>query len=348
MDTVPSAFVFSLVETLLTSNNFWRLEHMEELGCGYGSIVREVYKVATTCSITTPGVFFKTPFNEDRLFVKAPIFSGAFLAGKWKPPLLKNLLKLNVRSRSLFFEEDDALLEGTSIREIRRLMEQFRHVRVRELAIERFPSATVPRTSIALVPDLVTFFNRVSLRYDNTDSCREFLLALVEEKKLQRLELNHSLVDRSPNTTPPHWLQDTIWNTFFQPQLQQLEVNSHPSWASRFLLHFLLQKWLSEPETFLETTRSLEFDGAPPIDFLRIYGFGSTGETLSHEDYHVRPFLLPHPRSRERIVEIEVCNGSFYENDDEIDVEAVSDDEFFNEGFLSRVHFRFNRGDNAK
>uniref|UniRef100_A0A1I7ZA52 Secreted protein n=1 Tax=Steinernema glaseri TaxID=37863 RepID=A0A1I7ZA52_9BILA len=129
MDTVPSAFVFSLMETLLTTDKVRSSGPVKELGRGYGRIARQVYEAATTCSVETPGVFFKSSCDEDRVFLKPPVFNGMLSGDARSPPRpVKNLVELSVRSQSLFSEGDDALLEGTSIREIRRLMEKCRHV----------------------------------------------------------------------------------------------------------------------------------------------------------------------------------------------------------------------------
>uniref|UniRef100_A0A1I7XY13 FTH domain-containing protein n=1 Tax=Steinernema glaseri TaxID=37863 RepID=A0A1I7XY13_9BILA len=330
MDTVPYAFVRSLMETLLVSENLWSLEHVE---------------AATTCSIETPGVFFKTPFNEDRLLVKAPVYEGMLLGDARRPPVpAKNLLQLNVFSQSLFFEGDDALLEGTSIRQIRRLVEQCRHVPIRELIVQRFSSAAIPQTSIALIPDLTTFFNRVALDYYDTDSYREFLLALVEAKRLERLDIYISSEDGFPNATSPHWFQETILKAFFQPQLQELKIYfKHYSWIPSALLDSLIRDWLRRAETFPETTRTLDILGAPPFRLLE--SFRSTGET-HHKDSSLfarRRFLMPHPQSTERMLEVKIT--VFTPNNEA--TEAFSDEEFIEKANFSRIRFHFNRGQNA-
>uniref|UniRef100_A0A1I7ZY15 Uncharacterized protein n=1 Tax=Steinernema glaseri TaxID=37863 RepID=A0A1I7ZY15_9BILA len=349
MDAVPSTFIVSLMENLLTTD---KLRGVGKLGCGYGRIAREVYEATTTCSAVVPGVFFQTPFNEDHIYMKAPFFGGLRLGDVRTPPLpVKNLVELNVFAQNLFFEGNQTSTEGTSIREIRRLMEKCRHVRVRRLEVWRFPSTAVPRSSIALLPDLTTFFNRVSLRYFQTDSFREFLLALVEDKKLESLQLEALQLKKSEamllETSPNQWLQETILKAFFQPQLRRLKLSDYDSWASHVLFNFLLQKWLNTPETFPETTKLLEVRRAPPIDLLRTSGFGFTGETRRDKSLMllVRLFLLPHPEFLERTVEIEVFNGSFYHS--KINIDAVTDDKFFKGAFFSRIHFRFNRGAKA-
>uniref|UniRef100_A0A1I8ATD8 Protein kinase domain-containing protein n=1 Tax=Steinernema glaseri TaxID=37863 RepID=A0A1I8ATD8_9BILA len=95
MDAVPSAFVFSLMENLLTGDPFRNLGPVEELGRGYGRIAREVYEAATICSIETPGVFFKSSCDEDRVFLKPPVFKGMLRGDVRSPPLpVKNLVGL--------------------------------------------------------------------------------------------------------------------------------------------------------------------------------------------------------------------------------------------------------------
>uniref|UniRef100_A0A1I7Z329 MSC domain-containing protein n=1 Tax=Steinernema glaseri TaxID=37863 RepID=A0A1I7Z329_9BILA len=369
MDRVPSAFVRSLVETLVPSDKFWNPGPVKELGRGYGRIVREVCDAATICTIETPGVFFATPFNKNRVFMEAPTFSGVFNGSERKPPVpAKNLLQLNVRSQSLFFEEDDALLEGTSIREIQRLMEQCRHARVRRLVIERPSSTVVPRSSIALIPDLITFFNTVYLSYDDTDSYREFLLAFVEAKRLERLDIYISSEDGFPNATPPHWFQETILKAFFQPQLQELEVYfKHSTRIPSVLFDILIREWLWKPETFPECYKFLSIGkSAPPISLLRgyrsvgyrsvgyrfvgyrfvgyrfvvpglrSYGFSSVAEAPDDDTFPKRRFLLLHPKYIERMLEVTV------------DIEKeFSDEEFTEKASSSDIHFHFNIGQNA-
>uniref|UniRef100_A0A1I7YMM5 F-box domain-containing protein n=1 Tax=Steinernema glaseri TaxID=37863 RepID=A0A1I7YMM5_9BILA len=347
MDAVPSAFVFSLMDSLLTSDPFRNLGHAKELGRGYGRIAREVHKAATICSIETPGVFFTTSCDDDCVFLKPPVFKGMLSGGARSPPVMKNLVELIVFAQNLFFEGDEPSTEGTSMREMRTLIGKCRHVRVRELEVGHFPAV---QSSFTLLPDFTTFFNKVSLRYQKTDSFREFLVALVEGKKLESLQLDALELKNSEamllETSPHQWLQETILKAFFQPQLRELKLSDFHYWASHALFDFLLQKWLSTPETFPETTKLLEVWRAPPIDLLRTSGFGSKGQIRRDKEFMlpVRSFLLPHPESLERTVEIEVFGALAYSK---INIDAVTDDEFFKGAFFSRIRFRFNRGENA-
>uniref|UniRef100_A0A1I7ZB40 Uncharacterized protein n=1 Tax=Steinernema glaseri TaxID=37863 RepID=A0A1I7ZB40_9BILA len=342
MDTVPYAFVVSLMETFLTIDDFRTLGELEELGCGYSKIVRQVYEATTSCTVNISGVFFKAPFNEDRFAVEAPVFKGIFRGDKRSPPVMKNLDELSVLSRSLFFEGNKNSTARTSMREIRRLMERCQRVRVRELVIKHFPSAAVPRHAFAFIPNFTTFFNRVVLSYHDTDTFREFFLAFVEAKKLLTLRLDGSLENGFPSVDPPLWLQETIVKAFFQPQLRELKIFFDHSWASHVLFDFLLREWLRRSEAFSETTKVLEISKAPPFHLL-VNSFRSTGEVRTSDEYYFarRRFLLPHPESVERTLEVEVFTRSNEK------VETLRDDEFLEKATHSRIRFHFNRGQNA-
>uniref|UniRef100_A0A1I7ZA96 Uncharacterized protein n=1 Tax=Steinernema glaseri TaxID=37863 RepID=A0A1I7ZA96_9BILA len=260
--------------------------------------------MATTYTVNVPGLFCKKSFNEDRVFVKAPIF---------KDPLgeecgLKNVAHLSVIADRLFFEEssrgnvfgrfvrrlffsgDDALTEGTSIKEVRGLVERCQDVPIRELVVRRFPSTAIPRSPFAVIPVFTTFFNTVVLHYQNTDSFQEFLLALVDEEKLETLRLERP---------------------------EENKIANHCK---------------------LETSRTLEVVGALPFYLMK--SFGSTGEA-HHEDsapFAWRRFLMSHTDSTERILEVTVFTSNTEAT------ETLSDEEFLEKANFSRIRFHFNRG----
>uniref|UniRef100_A0A1I7YVS6 F-box domain-containing protein n=1 Tax=Steinernema glaseri TaxID=37863 RepID=A0A1I7YVS6_9BILA len=349
MDDVPSAFVVSLMENLLTIERCPGLKHVVKLGRGYGTIAREVCKAATTCDAVIPGILFEAPFNGDRVFVKAPTFKG-LLEHTRRPPSVKTLVELSLTAEYLAPEGNYSLTKGTSMREIRRLIRQCRHVRVRELVVKRFPSSPLPWG--AFFPGLTTFFNRVVLHYHETDSFQEFLLAFVEGEKLEMLWLRDDY--RFPRSVP-RWLQETILNVFFQPQFQHLKLPFYGScWASSVLFNSLLRHWLMGAETFPETTKVLDICGAPPIAHLRGCRVESTGARFlppilpgeTYQDYVPcarRRFLLPHPESVERMLEVTVSirtNPTFR-------TMTISDEAFFEKACFSKIKFHFKRGDNA-
>uniref|UniRef100_A0A1I7Z9X9 Mab-21 domain-containing protein n=2 Tax=Steinernema glaseri TaxID=37863 RepID=A0A1I7Z9X9_9BILA len=340
MDTIFSTFVVSLMENLLTIDRYRGLAHMEQLGSGYGRIAREVCEAASKCYVDIPGVFIETSYDEDRVFVKVPFFKGMFLGETRRPTSVKNLAKLSVNVRHLFFPENYASNEGTSMREIHILMKQCGHVRERELIVKRFPSFVVPQSALVWI---TTFFNKVVLHCQEKDSFREFLVALVEGKKVETLWLE-GFEDKRSTKSPPHWLQRTILKVFLQPQLRELKLSfDHSGWSSSVLCDFLLRDWLWRGKAFPETTKTLEILGALPIDLLRTYDIRSTEEIQDKQEcsFPMRCYLLPHPESIERTLELTVFTRHCRTH------ETLTDEEFIEKANFSRICFHFNRGQNA-
>uniref|UniRef100_A0A1I7XYV7 HECT domain-containing protein n=1 Tax=Steinernema glaseri TaxID=37863 RepID=A0A1I7XYV7_9BILA len=325
MDTVPHVFVISLMETLRVptpgSNRECDLHNMQELGRGYGMIAEEMYDKTRTCSLVIPGLFCETLSDvvEDDVFAKAPVFRN--LTG-WhrRSTNAKNLVKLSVTAENLVFNGNGATTGGVSLRELRRLMASYKDVVVRELIVKGFPSAPIPQRS--LFSEFTTNFNRVKLyKCIETDAFRDFLLALVADKKLQTLELLHGVLGSRfaippgfprlfnsstvPIVTP--WLQKALLEVFFQPQFLK-EFSFDFDWDSNVFCDVFLRNWLQEPEAFPVTTKCLKVFGTPSVELLKRYGFKSIDKTQWIVNSPVREgrrrFVLPHPRSVECTLEL--------------------------------------------
>uniref|UniRef100_A0A1I8ARE4 PMD domain-containing protein n=1 Tax=Steinernema glaseri TaxID=37863 RepID=A0A1I8ARE4_9BILA len=226
-------------------------------------------------------------------------------------------------------------------------MALYKHVQVRSLTVESFPVYSVPRSS--LFPSLTTFFNKVTLHYpSDTDSFREFLLALVEGKKMETLAVvNPSMMtyfhnDPEPfvtpqNNIPPSWLRDIIFEAFYQRQLLHLSISFNAFWASTELFTCLLQDWLKFPYIFPQSLNSLGVLGAPPVQLLRKYGFRTVKAPWWDDSspFVRRCYILPHVRSMPRILEVTVfarlSNGS-----------NLSNEEFCERAAYTEVRFHFN------
>uniref|UniRef100_A0A1I7YVG9 Mab-21 domain-containing protein n=1 Tax=Steinernema glaseri TaxID=37863 RepID=A0A1I7YVG9_9BILA len=145
-------------------------------------------------------------------------------------------------------------------------------------------------------------------------------------------------------SVPPQWLQKTVLKAFFQPQLQELKLSfDHSGWTLSVLCDFLLRDWLWREEVFPESSKVLEIRKAPPITLLKTYGFSSIGKVLDDDSpyFHRRRFLLRHPESTARTLELTVFTSSTEAT------ETLSDEEFLEKAIFLRIRFHFNRGQNA-
>ncbi|KAK0422497.1 hypothetical protein QR680_007607 [Steinernema hermaphroditum] len=329
MDALPFDFVAAVMRIHVTAIDYMGhtipLYSAELLGAGYGRSAQEIKEKACDCSVVVHGLFCSVPIPPGFVISPAVSFNRHNKGGEVfeVPCATKDVALFSVRAKRLTFRRGDALDEGVTLLKLRKLQHRCRRVRVRELIVERFPWKAVRPSAFANFSDETTFFNRAVLHFHEGPWFQEFLQRLVEAGRLESLHLfdrrasnyfnfHHDYFQNPPfdhTVHPEISLQKALTDAFGQSQLLRVQLSlSFSHWISKIFFRDLVNKWLTDPKTFPETTKYLDFLHSPDVDLLRKLGFrltnlcGRTGQIQGR--FVCRSYMLPHPKEIERTLRI--------------------------------------------
>ncbi|KAK0423279.1 hypothetical protein QR680_008063 [Steinernema hermaphroditum] len=276
MDTISHDFVVPVMQILFDHNTCSGLEEAELLGYKYGDIANEVVENSCICKLTIPGLYC----DELYILPNAPSFKK--LLGKESlphPASMARVVTFSVSARELVYRKEHVQFYNPLYGKMSRVMDLCRFVRTRELVLEEFGSegeAGSFTKFYEVAPDMTAFFNKVVLRYQETDVFEKVAEMFLEAKNLESLEfldphlrdLFHGYFDGDTFFTditwndPPLWFQQFVKKAFHQPQLVHLDLNSpYVDWIPTDFLCPLFEDWFKNPETFPRVTKTVTGKG---------------------------------------------------------------------------------------
>ncbi|KAK0423280.1 hypothetical protein QR680_008063 [Steinernema hermaphroditum] len=302
MDTISHDFVVPVMQILFDHNTCSGLEEAELLGYKYGDIANEVVENSCICKLTIPGLYC----DELYILPNAPSFKK--LLGKESlphPASMARVVTFSVSARELVYRKEHVQFYNPLYGKMSRVMDLCRFVRTRELVLEEFGSegeAGSFTKFYEVAPDMTAFFNKVVLRYQETDVFEKVAEMFLEAKNLESLEfldphlrdLFHGYFDGDTFFTditwndPPLWFQQFVKKAFHQPQLVHLDLNSpYVDWIPTDFLCPLFEDWFKNPETFprgFSAPQRIQVVGRPFAGHSRRFEFNfkSVDKTIFH------------------------------------------------------------------